>query len=205
MSSRTEHNEDDNINELLGDPISKGQKGIYLDCGSHHPFSASPTLLFHENGWNGINIDAQAHYCDMMHQARPNDITLNIAVGSKPGFLTLYLADGLTTAEKKYTSADWPPIQIAMLTLEIICDEFIRDNEIDILKIDLEGWEGEAIKGMNWNKYRPKVICAEAVTPMNNTVETHHEWHPLLEAANYEFVKWDDDHYNRYYIRKEGW
>ena len=39
---------------------------------------------------------------------------------------------------------------------------------IDFLKIDVEGAEGDVLFGGDWERFRPKVVVAEAVAPMTS-------------------------------------
>ena len=198
----TEHNEDLVIFNLLEQP---NEHGLFVDCGSHSMTSASVSRFFSERGWTTINIEAQRRYYDMAVQMRPQDINLNIAVGEKAGFLTLYEADGLTTARREWASADWQAFIVPMLPLSIIYEYFVADKENQVLKLDIEGSEKAALLGMDFKKWRPYVICSESVQPMDNSKPVFQEWEYILFEADYEFKCWDDDGYSRFYTRKEGW
>ncbi len=64
------------------------------------------------------------------------------------------------------------------------------------MKIDVEGYEEYVLKGNDWEKYRPTVICIEA-----NHRRT--EWPDILLHANYR--KFMFDGLNEYYIAEEKW
>jgi FkbM family methyltransferase len=192
----SQHGEDETIARLLGDC----KDNFYIDVGAHSPTHESVTLYFYELGWSGINIEPQTNRYNELVEARDRDINLNIAIGSKAGFLSLYLGDGLTTAMEKFASSDWPQIQVPMLTLKEVCETFVKNKPIGFLKVDCEGFEREVILGADWNTYRPKVLCIESTIPMSQ-IENHQEWEPLVIDANYTFVC--KDAVNRFYLRNE--
>jgi hypothetical protein len=80
----------------------------------------------------------------------------------------------------KAFGADYRALRLPVVTLASLCETHGL-NEIDFLKIDVEGAETDALSGGDWNRFRPKVIVAEAVTP--GTVEpAWQDFEPLLLA-----------------------
>ena len=193
----SQHGEATTIDTILGSPPN----GFYIDVGAHHPDSDTVTHYFYYRGWNGINIEPQQRYHEMLRSRRDRDINLCVAVGKEVGTLELAMGDGLSTFVDKFAHTDWEKQTVPVETLERICDTYVGDKTIDFLKIDVEGFEKEVIEGMNWTKYRPKVLCIEATIPMS-TVPNYEEWEPLVLAAGYEHVH--SDIVNRYYKRVEG-
>ncbi len=62
-----------------------------------------------------------------------------------------------------------------------------------MLKIDVEGYEMEAISGGDWVRWRPRVVLVE-----NNGAE---RWEPLLLGRGYLHAVTTE--INRYYVREE--
>ena len=71
---------------------------------------------------------------------------------------------------------------------------------IDFLKIDVEGAEADVLFGGDWERFRPKVIVAEAVTPMTSE-PSWQAWEPFLIAQRYRFALFDT--LNRFYVADE--
>lgn len=142
--------------------------GFFIDIGAHHPFRFSNTKLLYNKGWNGINIDANPDLEKLFKKYRPNDIYINVGVGIEPGILTYYQYDhpALNTfVESVVSSRSVKPISrstVQIKRLDTILDELnIEGQEIDLLSIDIEGMDEDALRSNNWKKYKPTWIIAE--------------------------------------------
>ncbi len=182
-------------------------KGFYVDVGAHHHTDDSVTKYFYDRGWRGINFEPNKRLFDLLQEARPNDINLNIGIADKPGKLTLRVyddGDGLSTfsseMQNEYTdkkggiTKNFHDHTVTVATLADVFKEQ-KVTKIDFLKIDIEGYEYQAIIGNDWQKYRPEVLCIEA-----NHV--HNDWRPVVEKNGYVFVFFDG--LNEYYATKES-
>jgi hypothetical protein len=90
-------------------------------------------------------------------------------------------------------------LTVPVRTLASICSEHVR-GEIHFLKIDVEGFEGEVLRGMDFERWRPWVLVIEATLP--NSRETNHEaWEHLVTSQRYRYAWFDG--LNRYYVAEE--
>jgi hypothetical protein len=85
-------------------------------------------------------------------------------------------------------------------TLASLCAE-AGLTRIDFLKIDVEGAEAEVIAGMDFARWRPRVVLVEAVEP-GSMAEAWGAWEPVLLAAGYGFAFFD--RLNRFYVANEA-
>ena len=91
--------------DVLLNKIFKKKIGFYVDVGALHPINGSNTYHLYKKGWRGINFDLMENNIKLFKFFRPRDISLNIAVSSKKGFVDSYIFDsgsGLNTVEKKW-------------------------------------------------------------------------------------------------------
>jgi FkbM family methyltransferase len=149
------------------------RKGFYVDVGAHHPFRFSNTHIFYKNGWNGINIDAMPGSMKLFDRFRKRDINLELAVGGRKQEMEYFIfnetalngfsqdlsksRDGLR--EEYFIESK---IKLDFVPLSEIFDKYLtKDQQIDFLSIDVEGWDSEVLKSNDWEKYRPKVILLE--------------------------------------------
>lgn len=187
--------------EILDKLTGFKEVGFYIDIGANSPIIDSLTRCFYERGWSGINVEPVADHFAALNELRPRDINLAIACGSKVGTLELYVENwetkGLSTAKKEYANEHWQATQVPMETLTRICDLYVKDKFIDFLKIDVEGFELDVVQGMDWDRYRPKVLCLESVQP-NSTIEAYADWEPILLQNGYTLA--DKNIHNRFYM-----
>ncbi len=183
--------------------------GFYIDVGAMDPETDSVTRLLTGWGFDGVNIEPNRRYFARLQQQRPGQINLNVALGEKPGSSTLFEFQdtGLSTLdphlkaqlETELGSSDVSVVQ--MLTLAQVCGQYTRGREIDLLKIDVEGWEAKVLAGADFERYRPLVVLMEAITP-DTGQPSWETWEPGLLGAGYLYVY--SDGVNRFYLRRES-
>jgi FkbM family methyltransferase len=182
--------------------------GFYIDVGAGDPVNMSVTKWFYDQGWSGINIEPNRTLFDQLSQARARDINLNCGVGAEPGcarFLETPQPE-LSTFDSRVQDAakgntGGIAIGVDILALSDIIERHAADRHIDFLKIDVEGWERNVLKGLDLDRHRPTVLVVEAVFP-ETKVETHSEWEDLITMKKYKFVYFDG--LNRFYLADEA-
>lgn len=147
------------------------KEGFYVDAGAFHPYKYSNTALLYEQGWRGINIDPCPGCMELFEKERPGDINLEIGVSNKEETLTYYEIEGRPAANSfspeflKATGnfqniARETPIKTK--TLEQILDKHLPEGKsIDLLNVDVEGYDYQVLSSNDWKEYRPKVIIVE--------------------------------------------
>lgn len=212
--------EDKKIAELLG-PGYETRSGFYIDIGALGPEEHSVTKHFYDLGWSGINIEPQPAYYHQLCRARPRDRNLQIAISDTGGGVEhafhVQAVAGLSTFHPKW-AAQWENqfgghsvIQTQTYTLAEVCETHVphfeiddseraKPDDIDFLKIDVEGWEPQVIRGADWERFRPRILCVEATEPGTLDKGTWHEFEDMLIAADYEFVEMEV--VNRFYRDK---
>lgn len=148
----------------------KEDTGFYVDIGAHHPKRFSNTFYFYLKGWSGINIDPLPGMKGKFDKVRPNDINIEMGVSLKkekipyfmfkePAFNTF----SQSVANKhKNKSLLCQKKEISTDRLDAILSLHLPKNQtIDFLSIDVEGFEFDVIQSNNWEHYQPKVIVLE--------------------------------------------
>ncbi len=142
--------------------------GFYVDVGAFHPKYYSNTYLLYLKGWKGINIDAMPGSMEEFKRIRPRDINLESPVGLKKQTLTYYnfvekAFNGFFTAlPKNVPSKLIDTKKLTTVPLREILDQYVPENQdIDLLSVDVEWMDLDALQSINWNKYKPSVIVVE--------------------------------------------
>ena len=193
---------------MLWRALKQVENGAYVDVGAQHPVLDSVSKAFYERGWRGVHIETVPEYSQLLRDDRPDETVLQVALSDKEGMLELHVFPntGLSTAVDSYASSHQAGrgmspcnIQVSLITLTTALQSFVG-KEIHWLKIDVEGFEEQVLRGWDSDTFRPWVMVVEATIPGSPEVD-YEKWDPILIAANYVFVYFDG--LNRFYVAKE--
>ena len=143
--------------------------GFYIDVGCFHPIDRNNTYLLYLNNWRGINIDISQFSIDLFNFLRPDDYNLKCAVSEKEQIVKVFFQKELSQLStidkeqaKKVFQGEIKSKEMQAYTLNKIIEktEYL-DREIDLLDIDTEGADYRVLLGLNFEKYKPKLICVE--------------------------------------------
>jgi FkbM family methyltransferase len=209
-----------NFEDVMLARLFAGQRqGFYVDVGASHPTQLSVTKYFYDLGWRGINVEPIRAKWQLFVDTRLRDINLNVAAGSTPGRQRFYYVpdnDALSTSS---------PEQAAALAaqgysiVESTCDVRRLDAilavhaeaAIEFMKIDAEGSEGDILRSIDLQAYRPKVLLIEVEShptafPGWDNVDIEQRlrppaWEGSVLSAGYLFAHFDG--LNRFYLRQD--
>lgn len=193
---------------LLWRALGHIKNGFYIDVGANDPVEHSVTKAFYDAGWHGINIEPLPAFHQAFLDQRPRDVNLAVAAGARDGSVTLFdvpAVNGWASSDAAVADAhradgfEVTELTVPLRTLAGICAEHARD-EIHFLKVDVEGFEGEVLRGMDLVKWRPWILVIEATLP-NSRVTNHQAWEALVTGKGYRYAWFDG--LNRYYVADE--
>lgn len=182
--------------------------GTYIDIGAGHPVADNVSFWFYERGWRGIVVEPQAVLVGLYERLRPRDTAVRGLIGRESGEIDFHVVDrlhGLSTTREDVArkarafGAGYQTVRMPVMTLAQLCESHGLDS-IDFLKIDVEGGEGDVLAGGDWQRFRPKVVVAEAVSPMASE-PAWQDWEPFLLAQGYRLSLFDT--LNRFYVAQE--
>lgn len=167
LNSYSQLGEDRIIDKMLG-----GRSGFYVDVGTNDPFRFSNTARFWKKGWMGITIEPDPLLHENIKKVRTDGINLNVGVGTKKGILPFYKFEPHTLStfseeeKNKYLSEGYKLqgiVDVPVITLGEILKKHADKKQIDLLSIDTEGFDYEVLQSNDWTRFKPKLICIEAV------------------------------------------
>ena len=139
------------------------RNGYFIDIGAYHPkFFNNTWRLRKKLGFRGINIEP-TNRINLFKIFRRDDINLQCAIGNETKSVELYYVSEEPAVSGKDQSkmvkqADKTLI-VEQYTLTDIVSAY-NVQEIDLLDIDIEGTEMEALHGYDWS-VMPRLILIE--------------------------------------------
>ena len=178
--------------DLVIDGILENKKtGFYVDIGANDPSLLNNTRRFYNKGWSGINIEPNPILYKKLIEQRPRDINLNVGIGMETGELPFYILSADTLSSFSFRDAKRnckvfkerivETINIPIHPIVQIFEKYVGGKKIDLLSIDVEGFELGILESNNWDRYRPHIIL----------IELHHHTRDILaylEKNNYNLV-----------------
>lgn len=173
-----QYGEDMALRYLIGRVLPS--RGVYVDVGAYHPIRYSNTFFLYQNGWRGINIDANIDSIKLFEAFRKEDRNINSGVSDRAendmvyhmfeegGYNTFdpsLAEDRKSKGKSKYLGSRSVPVRSLN---DILSDESV--GKIDYLNIDIEGFDEKAVEGFDFDKYKPTCVSIESYS---STVEEY--------------------------------
>lgn len=153
----------------------------YLDVGANHPRFISNTYSFYARGSRGVLVEPNPRLCKLLRLARPGDTLVEAGIGLSGQthgefFIFGGFADGLSTFSRE-EATHWEtvglkgvgriPVERVVSVPLIPIDRIIAENFCgkppNFLSLDVEGLDLEVLKGIDFSRHSPDVICVETL------------------------------------------
>ena len=137
--------------------------GVMFDVGAHHGFELG---MFVETGWRVIAFEPDAANRAILTEKFGNNERVKIdcrAVSDKPETNLPFFASDVSTGISSllaFHESHAISQTVDTTTVGLALEQYGIDH-VDFLKIDIEGYDLFAIKGVDWAKDRPDVIVCE--------------------------------------------
>lgn len=192
---------------ILMRALGSNRNGFYIDVGASWPDVHSVTKAFYDIGWRGINVEPLPEPYGRLVTDRNRDVNVRCALGDSLGSTQIWVPeiDGWATVRPdiiENLKADGHRgnyHEVPLRTLRDICEQYAEDV-IHFLKIDVEGYEREVLRGADFHKFRPWVVLVEANYP-GTPREVYEAWENLLLEVDYRLAYADG--LNRFYVACE--
>ena len=158
--------------DLILNRILDKDDGFYVDIGAHHPFRYSNTYSLFKRGLSGLNIDASPEAISLFKKHRPKDTNLNLGVSDSEGELLFYqFEDGAYSTFSQNLAENLlsqmsiklrNKIKIPVQKLSTILKDNLQPGQaIDVMSVDVEGFDFNVLKSNDWGRFKPKIILVE--------------------------------------------
>ena len=173
----------------------KHNPGFYVDVGCWDPVRENTTYALYRRGWRGVNIDIDQAKIDVFNIRRRHDVNIASAISNHIGTARYYqqgTRSSLNSLEEVPISQrqKWKEIEVSTNTLTNILDSTRYKNcQIDFLSVDVEGHEVPVLKSLDYERYQPRVICAETWhTHIQAVLQS--KLYKLLTSRGYVLTNW---------------
>jgi hypothetical protein len=146
----------------------------YLDIGAHDPVVGSNTYLFYQRGYRGVLVEPNVAMCEKLRAVRPRDRTLEAGIGiGKTGEADYYVMSDASwstfdRAEAEHqVKATGGKVTIRevrrmpLLDVNQVMAEHFQGKAPSFISIDAEGWHFPILSSIDFQRFRPQVICIE--------------------------------------------
>lgn len=185
-----------------------GQPWFFVDVGANEPRHLSISASLSDLGWTGLLIEADPVLASELRRFRPGDTVVECAVARAEGHLTFHAVPGTglgtVDADQARAAADrgfaTHVVTVPARTLTSVLEEYRPDAPIHFMTIDVEGSEADVLAGLDLDRFRPWVLCIEAIAP-GTDIPSHGAWEGMLTSASYALAAFDG--VNRWYVAEE--
>jgi FkbM family methyltransferase len=171
--------------------------GIFVDVGAYDGFDISNTYYFEKDrSWSGICIEPSPQSFELLKKNR-NCIFENCAISDIEGELDFVNITGwgasasgfkdesgkvIKTAKDsvKEHGGTWEIIKIPTFRLDTILNKH-KFRVVDYMSIDVEGFEINVVKSIDWNKYYIQYLSIEKNVSINDVIN-------YLDGFSYKVV-----------------
>lgn len=160
--------------------------GIIVEVGAAHPSFMSNSKYFRDNNWRSICVEPNPKFVQQ-HRDHGSEI-YPYACANYNGISTFVISNG--TWAEEFSGMSFSAIQIRydisrynhthtvigvnVITLDTLM-ESLKIDSIDILSIDVCGWELEVMEGFDTNRYEPKIIILDNLNHNKKYEEYMHQ------------------------------
>jgi len=185
------------------------KRPAYLEIGVYRPKHGSNTYKFYDKGARGVLVEVDYTLIEEIKNARPEDKILNIGVGPeevKEADLFVFEEPSLNTLSKE--EANYRVLNGSYKIKEVIKVELKSINKIieenfqsypDFLSLDIEGFDLEVLKTLDYRRFPIPVICAETCEYSVNHVKNK-DWKIISFMESIGYFSYADTYINTIFV-----
>jgi FkbM family methyltransferase len=149
--------------------------GFFVEAGAHDGFTQSNTYWLERfRGWRGLLVEPMAELAAEARLSRPGSTVVECALVSADDSrdrLPMRFGDLMSMVDGA-REGDWPAlgtvlgwrdpreVDVKARTLSSLLDE-IGAPEVDLLSLDVEGFEAPALRGLDLERHAPRYVLVE--------------------------------------------
>jgi FkbM family methyltransferase len=174
--------------------LETNKKGVYIELGAYDGVTQSNTKWLEDDyNWSGILIEPSTlNYSKCLKNRKNNNIVNCVCVsfdykketikGDFHRNSPMSSVDGIRNKNRKNFTKNLSLQEFKTTTLQKVIDDS-KFVDIDFLSLDVEGYELEVLKGVDFKKQKIKYILIEVYNKDKDDIFSY------MENNNYSFIK----------------
>lgn len=173
--------------ELKETFFDQARSGYFVEVGANHPQELSQSWHLEQLGWCGVLVEPQPALAAELRRRRVAKVYAAACASPQQAgaVMSLHLAgihSSLDPALNISTIRPEGAIEVPVKTLDEILVDAGAPAPIDLLSVDVEGFEIEVLKGVDLQRWRPRLVLIEDLA-MNLRL------HRYLRSQGYKWMR----------------
>jgi len=188
---------------LIRDFFRDRRNGYFVDVGANDYQLASKTYYLESVlGWKGIAVEPQTQFASGYQQHRPATKFLPFFVSDvSDQTAKLYVLNRsslVASADRDFVAQFGTPDDVRTVPTITLNDLLDREGVtvIDFLSMDIEQHEPHALRGFDIERFKPALVCIEALAPVRQAILDYFTDHRYVIVGKYVWV----DRENLYFM-----
>ncbi len=146
----------------------RAPKPTFIDIGAFHPVRDSNTFLLYERGMRGVVVEPNPTMAALLREVRPKDVTLEVGMAADDADSADYYVIGdepaLNTFSKERAEGCGHRITAVIKRRLVGVNQILAAHfpvRPTVLSIDIEGLDVEVLRGLDFGRFGPDVLCVE--------------------------------------------
>lgn len=173
--------------------------GYYIEAGANDGITQSYTYPLEKLGWNGVLIEPSKNAIEKCKENRSGfNVFINGALVGSERIRNVrgdFDGDFTSSVNGERSNKEFSTV-VRAYTLDQILSR-VHPNKIDLVSIDVEGYERHVFEGFNLQRWKPTYIVCEVCAETKNFIFEHMANNnyslvaKLTEWNEKEYPKWD--------------
>jgi FkbM family methyltransferase len=189
------HNSEREEEWLIRDFFNDRRGGVFVDVGANHYRTASKTYYLESVlGWSGIAVEPLKEFAADYARHRPRTRFFPVFVSSvSDETAKLYVLrnqSSVSSSNESFVRQFGTPDEVRTVPTVALSDLLDREriDRIDFVSMDIELHEPQALKGFDIDRFKPALVCIEALKPVRQQILDYFARHDYVLEGRYIWV-----------------